>query len=59
LALFYQNFLGAPSLKVRPEHLNVCNHLSEIVEQIKCFDERMVEFDRVVLDLCHKDDDSE
>ncbi|XP_060853507.1 autophagy-related protein 13 homolog isoform X1 [Rhopalosiphum padi] len=59
LALFYQKFLGAPSLKVRPDHLNVYNHLSEIVEQIKCFDERMEEFDRVVLDLCHKDDDSE
>ncbi|XP_025420496.1 autophagy-related protein 13 homolog isoform X2 [Sipha flava] len=59
LALFYQKFLRAPSLRVRPDHLNVNNHLSEIVEQIKCFDERMDEFDRVVLDLCHKDDDSE
>lgn len=59
LALFYQKFLRAPSLRVRPDHLNVNNHLSEIVEQIKCFDERMDEFDRVVLDLCQKDDDSE
>lgn len=57
LALFYQKFLGAPPLKLRPDHVNVSNHLSEIVEQIQCFNDRMKEFDRVVLDLCH--DDSE
>lgn len=57
LALFYQKFLGAPPLKSRPDHVNVSNHLSEIVEQIQCFNNRMKEFDRVVLDLCH--DDSE
>lgn len=59
MALFYQKFLGAPSLKLHSYNLNVYNHLSEIVEQIKCFDDRMEEFDSVVLDLCHKDDDSE
>ncbi|VVC39980.1 Hypothetical protein CINCED_3A005588 [Cinara cedri] len=59
LALFYQTFLTAPPLKVCSDHLNICNHLSEIVDQIKCFDERMEEFDKVVLDLCHKDNDSE
>jgi len=59
LALFYQKFLGAPSLKLNSDHLNVCNHLTEIVEQIKCFDDRMEEFDRLVLDLCRKDEDNE
>ncbi|XP_050422725.1 autophagy-related protein 13 homolog isoform X2 [Adelges cooleyi] len=59
LALFYQRFLRAPSLKLRSDHNNINNHLSDIVEQIKSFNDRMEEFDRVVLDLCRKDDDSE
>ncbi|XP_050538084.1 autophagy-related protein 13 homolog isoform X2 [Daktulosphaira vitifoliae] len=59
LAMFYQKFLGAPTLKLRSDHLNINNHLSEIAEQIKSFNERMEEFDRVVLDLCRTDDDSE
>lgn len=55
LAVFYQKFLSAPPLNSSPDHSNISNHLSEIVEQIKTFNDKIKDFDRVVLDLCHED----